>query len=178
MGSNNLLRDNNQGDFSPQLYDLLSRLYSVIDMLDFPNTESTQLHDGIHAFLLLLPNGLHVQHYNSGLEWLEKTFGKESLDFLITIVTHKSNEQCENSITDLNDVEGFDEKRCHTCSRSMADVDDIVELLDKINSLVSDNNHSCFGGITIMHNEDQEQNNKKSPNIENVHYSALLCSGK
>lgn len=62
LGSNNLLLDNNLEDFSPQLYNLCGRHYSVTDMLDFPNTDSIQLKDGIHAFLLLVPNGLHVKH--------------------------------------------------------------------------------------------------------------------
>ncbi|XP_075879671.1 uncharacterized protein LOC142886540 [Nelusetta ayraudi] len=175
MESNNILLDNNWEEFSPQLYDLCGRCISVIDMLGFPNTESIQFKGGIHAFLLLVPNGLHVTHYNLGLQWLKKTFGKESFAFLMTIVTHRSSEKCENSITDLKDVGGFDEKRYHTCLRSMADGAEIVELLGKIDAMVSDNSHGCFGGI--MDDKDKKWRNKKCLNKENIDSSALLCSG-
>lgn len=93
-------------------------------------------------------------------------------------MTHESNEQCKNPITELKAVGGCDEKRYHTCLKSMADGAEIAELLNKIDSMVSDNSHQCFGATAIRHNADEEQENRKFPNKENVDSSTLLCSGE
>lgn len=157
MGSSNLLLENDEqvSEFSRGLYNLCGRVISVINMLGLQNIESFHLNDTIHAFLLLIPNGLHVSHYSSGLQWLEKNFGKESLDFLMTVVTYKSDEKCENTLTDLKVNGSFEEKRYHTCLRSMTNAGEILELLEKIDGMASENNPSCYGGS--MHHEDKEQ---------------------
>lgn len=179
MGSSNLLLENYEqvSEFSTELYNLCGRVISVTNMLGLQNIESFHLNDTIHAFLLLIPNGLHVSHYSSGLQWLEKNFGKESLDFVMTVVTYKSDEKCENTLTDLKVNGSFEEKRYHTCLRSMTDPGEIQELLEKIDGMASENNPSCYGGS--MHHEDKEQiNNMDSKYLKDKGVVQQNCAGK
>ncbi|XP_075888340.1 interferon-induced very large GTPase 1-like isoform X2 [Nelusetta ayraudi] len=178
MGSSNLLLENYEqvSEFSTELYNLCGRVISVTNMLGLQNIESFHLNDTIHAFLLLIPNGLHVSHYSSGLQWLEKNFGKESLDFVMTVVTYKSDEKCENTLTDLKVNGSFEEKRYHTCLRSMTDPGEIQELLEKIDGMASENNPSCYGGS--MHHEDKEQiNNMDSKYLKDKGVVQQNCAG-
>ncbi|XP_049417976.1 interferon-induced very large GTPase 1-like isoform X11 [Epinephelus fuscoguttatus] len=124
-------------------------------MLGQQNIDKFPLNQGIHAFLLLLPNGLHTSHYSSGVQWLEKAFGKRSLAYLITVVTHESDEKCERALKDLKANSSFVEKRYHTCTRSMTDVKEIIALLKKIDIMVSENEYHCYSGLC---DEDKEQN--------------------
>lgn len=147
IGSKNLLLDQEeQGNvkhFSYKLYDLCGQHIRVINMLGLQTSETFPL-KGIHAFLLLIANGLHNNHYNSGLQWLEKSFGKESLAYLMTVVTHESDENCDSALKDLKANSSFNEKRYHTCMRSMTDEIEIITLLEKIDTMTSDNNHRCY----------------------------------
>ena len=135
IGSKNILLDHdgqtNVEQFSTRLYDLCGRHISVINMLGLQNIDKFPLNQEIHAFLLLLANGLHTSHYSSGLQWLEKTFGKGSLAYVMTVVTHKSGETSESALTDLRANSSFVEKRFHTCTRSMMDEKEIIDLLEK-----------------------------------------------
>ncbi|KAL7379481.1 hypothetical protein ABVT39_027975 [Epinephelus coioides] len=159
IGSKNILLDHdeqtNVEEFSTKLYDLCGRHISVINMLGQQNIDKFPLNQGIHAFLLLLSNGLHTSHYSSGVLWLEKAFGKRSLAYLITVVTHKSDEKCERALKDLKANSSFVEKRYHTCTRSMMDENEIIGLLEKIDIMVSENKYHCYSGLC---DEDKEQN--------------------
>lgn len=160
IGPNNILLDHDeQGNveqFSFKLYDLCGRHISVINMLGLQNIDTIPLNKGIHAFLLLIPNGLHDSHYSSGLQWLEKAFGKGSFAYLMTVVTHASDEKCESALTDLKANSSFDEKKYHMCTRSMIDGMEIIALLEKIDVMVSENDHRCYS--RPMCNKDKEQN--------------------
>lgn len=179
IGSSNLLLENDEqvSGFSTELYNLCGRVISVTNMLGLQNIESFHLNDTIHAFLLLIPNGLHVSHYSSGLQWLEKNFGKESLDFLMTVVTYKSDEKCENTLTDLKVNGSFEEKRYHKCLRSMTNTGEILELLEKIDRMASENNPSFYGGS--MHHEDKEQMDNMDPKyLKDKGFVQQNCAGK
>ncbi|XP_039680523.1 collagen alpha-1(XVII) chain-like [Perca fluviatilis] len=160
IGSKNILLDHdgqtNVEQFSTRLYDLCGRNISVINMLGLQNIDKFPLNQGIHAFLLLLPNGLHTSHYSSGMQWLEKTFGKGSLAYVMTVVTHKSGEDSESALTDLRANSSFVEKRFHTCTRSMMDEIEIIDLLEKIDIMVSENDHHCYSGVMCDEKEEQK----------------------
>ncbi|XP_053194821.1 uncharacterized protein LOC128379203 [Scomber japonicus] len=151
IGSKNIFFDHdeqtNVEQFSSKLYDLCGRYISVINMLGLQSIDKVPLNRGIHAFLLLLPNGLHSSQYSSGVQWLEKAFGKESLAYLMTVVTHKSDESCESAVTDLKANSSFTEKRYHTCKNSMMDENEIIALLEKIDVMVSENDPHCYSGL-------------------------------
>ncbi|XP_039680524.1 uncharacterized protein LOC120574289 [Perca fluviatilis] len=160
IGSKNILLDHdgqtNVEQFSTRLYDFCGRNVSVINMLGLQNINKFPLNQGIHAFLLLLPNGLHTSHYSSGMQWLEKAFGKGSLAYVMTVVTHKSGENSESALTDLRANSSFVEKRFHTCTRSMMDEKEIIDLLEKIDIMVSENGHHCNSGVMCDEKEEQK----------------------
>ncbi|XP_071330435.1 interferon-induced very large GTPase 1-like isoform X8 [Trachinotus anak] len=159
VGSKNILLDHDEQtqQFSFSLYDLCGRHISVINMLGQQNTDKFPLNQGVHAFLLLLPNGLQNSHYSSGVQWLEKTFGKESLAYLMTVVTHGSDEECDRALTDLKANSSFVEKRFHTCTKSMRDENEIIALLGKVDVMVSENDPHCYNGLTCGENKEHEE---------------------
>ena len=160
IGSKNIFFDHdeqtNVEQFSSKLYDLCGRYISVINMLGLQSIDKVPLNRGIHAFLLLLPNGLHSSQYSSGVQWLEKAFGKESLAYLMTVVTHKSDESCESAVTDLKANSSFTEKRYHTCKNSMMDGNEIIALLEKIDVMVSENDPHCYSGLMCDDTKEQK----------------------
>ncbi|XP_017272291.1 interferon-induced very large GTPase 1-like [Kryptolebias marmoratus] len=143
IGSKNILLDHdketNLEQFSSRLYDLCGRQISIINLLGFPEIDKIPLIQEAHAFILLLPNGLHVSQYNYGMKWLETVFGKEKIPYVMTVVTHESDENCESAFADLNAFGSISEKRYHTCTRSMMDGNEITDLLVKIQVMVSEN---------------------------------------
>uniref|UniRef100_A0A8P4KHM7 VLIG-type G domain-containing protein n=1 Tax=Dicentrarchus labrax TaxID=13489 RepID=A0A8P4KHM7_DICLA len=160
-GSKNILLDHgeqaNVKQFSTKLYDLCGRHISVINMLGLQNIEEFPLNQGIHAFVLLLANGLHTSHYSSGVQWLEKAFGKGSLSYLMTAVTHESDEKCEGALTDLKANSSFVENRFQTCTRSLNDEKEIIALLEKIDVMVSENDPHCYSGLMCENKEQEEE---------------------
>ncbi|XP_053193633.1 uncharacterized protein LOC128378212 [Scomber japonicus] len=160
IGSKNIFFDHdeqtNVEQYSSRLYDLCGRHISVINMLGLQSIDKVPLNRGIHAFLLLLPNGLHSSQYSSGVQWLEKAFGKESLAYLMTVVTHKSDESCESAVTDLKANSSFTEKRYHTCKNSMMDGNEIIALLEKIDVMVSENDPHCYSGLMCDDTKEQK----------------------
>ncbi|MEQ2296905.1 hypothetical protein AMECASPLE_029244, partial [Ameca splendens] len=143
IGSKNILLDHDkeihEKEFSSRLYDLFARQISVINMLGFPSIETVPVIKDNHAFILLISNGLHDSQYTSGMQWLERKFGKEHSSYVMTVVTHDSDDICESALQDLKAKSSFSEKRYHTCTRSMMDENEIIALLKKIDDLVSEN---------------------------------------
>ncbi|XP_058509311.1 uncharacterized protein LOC131475314 isoform X4 [Solea solea] len=166
IGPENILLANDEQThmqhLSPKLYDLCARHISVINMLGQQNTENLLLNQGAHVFLLILPNSLDSSQHSAGVQWLEKAFGKESLSYLITVVTHDADAECESALTDLKANTGFDEKRYHTCTKSMTDVKEMTALLEKIDVMVSEKKPYCGSRGTLDENDEQKHVDFKS----------------
>ncbi|XP_043956573.1 interferon-induced very large GTPase 1-like [Gambusia affinis] len=150
IGSKNILLDHDQEihekEFSSRLYDLLGRQIFVINMLGFPNIDTIPEIPEDCVFILLVSNDQHENQYTSGMQWLEKTLGKELSSYVMTVVTHDDSEEiCENELQKLKAKSSFSEKRYHTCARSMMDENEIVALLEKINDMVSENRRMSGG---------------------------------
>lgn len=158
IGAKNiLLNPDEQTKFSSQLYDLYGQQISVVNLLGQQSIEKLPLIQGKHALLLLIPNGQHVSHYKSGVQWLEKTFGRQSLAHLMTVVTCKSGENCESALTDLRAFDSFDEERYHTCSKSMTETAEVVDLMLKISIMVSENSPHCYTGLIPGENTEENK---------------------
>ncbi|KAM6905375.1 uncharacterized protein FYW49_015397 [Xenentodon cancila] len=161
IGPKNFLLDcdkqTNEEQFSFRLYDLCGRHISVINMLGLPSVDETPSIETVHAFILLFPNDLHSSFYRAGMQWLEKTFGKQHTDNVITVVTHQSDETCEHALTELKVHDSFCEKRYHTCTRTMMDEKEIIELLEKVDVMVSENNPPYSSGHMSEEAEDQKE---------------------
>lgn len=146
---NNLLLDHDQETYrkelSTSLCDLFGRHISLINMLGLPSLKKIPVFQEDHAFILLISNNLHDSQYTSGMQWLEQTFGKEHSSYVITVVTHDPYESCEWALQDLRAKSSFSEKRCHSCTRSFIDVNEIIALLKKIDDMVSENRQMTAG---------------------------------
>lgn len=157
IGPKNILLDHeeqtNVEQFSTTLYNLCGRHISVINRLGLQNIDEFPSNQDIHAFLLLIPNGQHNSHYNSRVQWLENTFGKGLMAHVMTVVTHESDEKCESALTDLKANSGFLEKRSLTCKRGMMDEQEIVALLEQVDTMVSENGPYCHSGVMCDVNE-------------------------
>lgn len=172
IGPKNILLDHeerrNVEQFSSKLYDLCGRHISVINMLGLENIEEIPVNQGIHAFLLVLPYGLHNSHYSSRVQQLERAFGKISLLNVMTVVTHGPVEKCESALADLKAHSSFNEKRFHTCTRCMTDANDIIDLLEKIDVMVSENN--CCS----EHDEQREHPDCKCDKEKGIRHGEIL----
>ncbi|KAF6720084.1 Interferon-induced very large GTPase 1 [Oryzias melastigma] len=184
-GPRNLLIDHDEHEseksFSSKLYDLCGRHICVLNMLDLPNIDSIPSNQEVHAFILLVANGQHISHYRSGMQWLEKTFGKQCFPYVITVVTHNPHENCENAVTDLKAFGSFSEKRYQKSKRRM-DEKELVALLEKIDVMISENKPPCCSfmitdtkedqkggvitGVELLSHEDQEQIRSFIKNVE------------
>lgn len=75
IGPKNIFLDHddqtNVEPFSSNLYNLCGQHVCVINMLGL-QTKKIPLNQGVHAFVLLLPNTLHSSQYSSGVQWLER----------------------------------------------------------------------------------------------------------
>lgn len=162
IGPKNIFLDHddqtNVEPFSSNLYNLCGQHVCVINMLGL-QTKKIPLNQGVHAFVLLLPNTLHSSQYSSGVQWLERTFGIGALSYLITVVTHETGETCEtceSALKELKTNTEFNEKRFHTCNRSMMDEKQVANLLEKINVMVSENDPQSYTGLMCAEDKDQE----------------------
>lgn len=176
FGPRNILFDHdeerNAEQFSSKLYDLCGRHISVINILGLQNIDKIPLNQGIHAFLLLVPYGRHSSHYTSGVQWLEKAFGKGSLPYVMTVVTQWPGEKYESALADLKASSRFSEKRCHTCTRGMMDANEIIDLLEKIDVMVSENDYHCYSRLKHEEHEELDQKEEMVKRGE-----ILICGG-
>ncbi|XP_037554101.1 interferon-induced very large GTPase 1-like [Nematolebias whitei] len=156
-GANNILLDDEQRHFSSKLYDLCGQHICVVNLLGQQSIENISLNQKTNVFLLLIPKGQHGSHYKSGVQWLEKTFGRQSLAYLMTVVTSNSGEECDGALKDLKTFDGFDEKRYHTCTRTMAEAEEIADLLKKINIMVSEISPCCYSGLVCGENPAEDK---------------------
>ncbi|XP_030649189.1 interferon-induced very large GTPase 1-like [Chanos chanos] len=103
----------------------------------------------IHVFLYVLPLGLLTDEDKMGLDWLQRTFGERSLDFVMILFTYETEDQCDSIIDDLKKnsvLEQIVQKcggRYHTCNKSMKNQSEMRTLLEKIGRLVSENKERC-----------------------------------
>ncbi|XP_051808923.1 interferon-induced very large GTPase 1-like isoform X2 [Acanthochromis polyacanthus] len=165
FGPNNILLDHdnqtNVEQLSSKVYDLCGRYISVINLLGVQSKDQIPVNQRIHAFVLLLPNGLHNSHYSSGVQWLEKAFGRESLAHLIPVVTHQTGETCESALNDLKANHSFDERRYHTCRRSMTDGKEILDLLQKVDVMVSGNDPHWYREVIRRENKEHQEHKEE-----------------
>uniref|UniRef100_A0A3B3BI15 VLIG-type G domain-containing protein n=2 Tax=Oryzias melastigma TaxID=30732 RepID=A0A3B3BI15_ORYME len=162
-GERNLLLDHDEQksekSFSSKLYNFCARHICVLNMLDLPNIDSIPSNQGVHAFILLVANGQHVSHYRSGMQWLEKTFGKQCFPYVITVVTHNPHENCENAITDLKTFSSFSKERYQKSKKRM-DEEELVTLLEKIDVMISENRPPCCSFLTTDMKEEKKEKTK------------------
>ncbi|KAI4881021.1 hypothetical protein NFI96_018377 [Prochilodus magdalenae] len=104
----------------------------------------------IHTFIFVLQLGKLTDTDKVGLEWLQSKFGEGVLPFVMILFTYEREEDCDTIIDDLKNntvLEQLVQKcggRYHTCSKNMNNQSEMKALLEKIDHMVSENNHRCY----------------------------------
>ncbi|KAL0198960.1 hypothetical protein M9458_007500, partial [Cirrhinus mrigala] len=87
-----------------------------------------------------------------GLEWLQREFGDEVLQFVMILFTYETEEECESIIDDMKNkivLEELLEKcggRFQTCNKMMTNQSEMSELMNKIEDLFKENQqHGHYG---------------------------------
>ncbi|KAL1279167.1 hypothetical protein QQF64_025840 [Cirrhinus molitorella] len=136
---------------------------SVINMIDLHETELYldcvdhligQLlnKNEIHAFIFVVRLGQLTDTDKMGLEWLQRVFGDEVLQFVMILFTYEIEKETDTIIDDLKKnpvLEQLLEKcggRYHTCNKMMNNQSEMRELMKKIESLFYENNRQCYNG--------------------------------
>ncbi|XP_036408712.1 interferon-induced very large GTPase 1-like [Megalops cyprinoides] len=160
-----------------------ARCFSVIDMMGSLDAELSQdtadhhMHrcaslceEGIHAFLLAVPLGALTDEDKAGMEWLRRSFGERALAFTMILFTYEREEEQDTIVDDLKNntvLEQLLEKcggRYHTCSNAMSNPSEIAVLLERIDSMLSENTQRCY--TWDMCNIEKREKEQSPPPVE------------
>ncbi|KAI4903969.1 hypothetical protein NFI96_001627 [Prochilodus magdalenae] len=116
----------------------------------------------IHAFIFVLQLGKLTDTDKVGLEWLQSKFGEGVLPFVMILFTYEREEDCDTIIDDLKKNSVLVEllRKCgdryHTCSKNMNNQSEMRKLLERIDDMVSENNHHCYTAelVKFKHHSD------------------------
>ncbi|KAG7460044.1 hypothetical protein MATL_G00217140 [Megalops atlanticus] len=139
------------------------RCFSVIDMMGALDAELSQdmadhhtrrcaslCEEGIHAFLLAVPLGALTDEDKAGMEWLRRSFGERALAFTMMLFTYEREEEQDTIVDDLKNntvLEQLLEKcggRYHICNNAMNNPSEIAVLLERIDTMLSENAQMCY----------------------------------
>ncbi|XP_059424786.1 interferon-induced very large GTPase 1-like [Carassius carassius] len=104
----------------------------------------------IITFIFVVRLGQLTDADKMGLEWLQRVFGDEVLQFVMILFTYESEEESDSIIDDLKKnsaLERLTEKcggRYHTCSKSMNSQSEMRDLLNRIKHLFIDNKQQSY----------------------------------
>ncbi|RXN16982.1 interferon-induced very large GTPase 1-like protein [Labeo rohita] len=136
---------------------IAERHVSVINMTSLHETNSVhhlinQLlnENEIHAFIFAVRLGQLTDADKMGLEWLQRVFGDEVLQFVMILFTYETEEECESIIDDMKNkivLEELLEKcggRYQTCNKMMNNQSEMRELMNNIEDLFKENQQQCY----------------------------------
>ncbi|XP_059425946.1 interferon-induced very large GTPase 1-like [Carassius carassius] len=104
----------------------------------------------IIAFIFVVRLGQLTDSDKMGLEWLQRVFGDEVLQFVMILFTYESEEESDSIIDDLkknSTLEWLTEKcggRLHTCNKNMNNQSEMRDLMNRIEHLFTDNKQQCY----------------------------------
>ncbi|RXN16970.1 interferon-induced very large GTPase 1-like protein [Labeo rohita] len=141
----------------PEQRKIAERHVSVINMTSLHETNSVhhlidQLlnENEIHAFIFVVRLGQLTDADKMGIEWLQKVFGDEVLQFVMILFTYETEEECESIIDDIKNkivLEELLEKcggRYQTCNKMMTNQSEMRELMNNIEDLFKENQQQCY----------------------------------
>ncbi|KAI4903970.1 hypothetical protein NFI96_014999 [Prochilodus magdalenae] len=145
----------------PRRTEVSGRVVSVINLLDLQEggmyldpmediTGQLLSENSIHSFIFVLHLGHFTDTDKVGLEWLQSKFGEGVLPFVMILFTYEREEECDTIIDDLKNNSVLEQlvqkcgSRYHTCSKNMNNQSEMKALLEKIDHMVSENNHCCY----------------------------------
>ncbi|XP_052446836.1 interferon-induced very large GTPase 1-like [Carassius gibelio] len=104
----------------------------------------------IIAFIFVVRLGQLTDADKMGLEWLQRVFGDEVLQFVMILFTYECEEESDSIIDDLKKnsaLERLIEKcagRYLTCSKNMNNQSEMRDLMNRIENLFTDNNLQSY----------------------------------
>ncbi|XP_016345159.1 interferon-induced very large GTPase 1-like isoform X2 [Sinocyclocheilus anshuiensis] len=126
----------------------------------------------IIAFIFVVRLGQLTDADKMGLEWLQRVFGDEVLQFVMILFTYESEEESDSIIDDLKKnsaLERLIEKcggRYHTCSKNMSNQSEMTDLMNRIEHLFTDNKQQCYTSemynTALRQREDVQNRTSKS----------------
>ncbi|KAL1246520.1 hypothetical protein QQF64_034654, partial [Cirrhinus molitorella] len=113
-----------------------------------------------------------------GLEWLQRVFGDDVLQFVMILFTYVREEECDTKVGDLKDnlvlQQLLDkcEGRYHTCNKMMNNQSEMRDLMNKIEHLFNENQQQHYTGeIRRKIFQDKKENDTitfKKENMEHI----------
>ncbi|XP_073687781.1 interferon-induced very large GTPase 1-like [Garra rufa] len=105
----------------------------------------------ISAFIFVVRLDQLTDADKMGLEWLQRAFGENILQFVMILCTYERKEECDTIKGDLEKtpVQELLEKcgrRYHICSKMMNNRSEIKKLMKKIARLFNENKQQCYTG--------------------------------
>ncbi|XP_067311605.1 interferon-induced very large GTPase 1-like [Pseudorasbora parva] len=105
----------------------------------------------IHAFIFVVRLGQLTDADKKSLAWLQRVFGDKVLQFVMILFTYETEKECD-AIKDIKDpvLKQLLEKcggRYHTCNKMMNNQSEIIDLMNKIERLFSENKQQRYTEI-------------------------------
>uniref|UniRef100_A0A8C1R454 VLIG-type G domain-containing protein n=1 Tax=Cyprinus carpio TaxID=7962 RepID=A0A8C1R454_CYPCA len=106
----------------------------------------------INTFIFVVRLGQLTDADKMGLEWLQRVFGEDVLQFVMILFTYEAEEECDTITDDLKKnlvLEQLLEKcggRYHTCTKIMNNQYEMRELMKKIDRLFIENKQQHYTG--------------------------------
>ncbi|XP_016345179.1 uncharacterized protein LOC107691196 [Sinocyclocheilus anshuiensis] len=144
----------------------------------------------IIAFIFVVRLGQLTDADKMGLEWLQRVFGDEVLQFVMILFTYESQEESDSIIDDLKKnsaLERLIEKcggRYHTCSKSTSNQSEITDLMNRIEQLFIDNKQQSYSEMynTALREREDLQNrtcqSQRTVTEESMEYTTTLETGE
>ncbi|XDV22060.1 hypothetical protein PO909_027032 [Leuciscus waleckii] len=104
----------------------------------------------IISFIFVVRLGQLTDADKMGIEWLQRVFGDQVLQFVMILFTYESEEESDSIIDDLKKSSALEQllKKCggryHTCSKNMTKQSEMRDLMDRIEHLLDDNAQKCY----------------------------------
>ncbi|RXN19658.1 interferon-induced very large GTPase 1-like protein [Labeo rohita] len=117
-----------------------------------PRIDQLVFENEIHAFILVVRLGQLTDADKLGIEWLQRVFGDQVLQFVMILFTYETEEECDTIIDDLKNkivLEQLLEKcegRYQTCNKMMNNQTEMKALINKIEHQFNENKQQCYTG--------------------------------
>ncbi|XDV22035.1 hypothetical protein PO909_027008 [Leuciscus waleckii] len=131
---------------------------SVINMIGLhetaldldPLTGQLVSENKIISFIFVVRLGQLTDADKMGIEWLQRVFGDQVLQFVMILFTYESEEESDSIIDDLKKNSALEQllKKCggryHTCSKNMTKQSEMRDLMSRVELLFIENNQQCY----------------------------------
>ncbi|XP_077058431.1 uncharacterized protein LOC143711022 [Siphateles boraxobius] len=175
IGEENLFKMVETSRIVPVQREISEHDVSLINMIDLHETDCVdhlinQLvnENEIHAFIFVVRLGQLTDADKMGLEWLQRVFGDNVLQFVMFLFTYETEEKSDTIIDDLKKDPVLEQLldrsggRFHTCNKMMNNQSEMRDLMNKIEHLFTENKQQRYTGEMYNTVLKQREDLKKS----------------